>query len=1404
MKFKLTANVLRLAALMWCVSLAPLSGCFLFPEEPPGDGDGDGGSPLADGGDNDGGSPLVDGGDSGTVVPPDGGSPAADAGPPVEDGGEQDGGRAHADGGESDGGVMSPDGGVMARVISPGFSEVVLLDPQTGTPFEGNSEELLVEADEVSTHMVRVIVRDQNNLPIAGASVTAEPVENGSYLQLMSCGVSSPGTTDVAGQMICQVSSRLAETFQLVVSAQLDNEETHVLEDDIQIAFDRCLDARAYYIREVMGPIFTTCLGCHNEYGLAQDPSSGWLTWTGKLEGSPGFIEANLTTIGAYGATGSFDATEYGVDALVPYFLAKPAGLVPPEPGDDPAVKPMGHGGGQVLMPGAADDPAAEDFHRMWSLLQRLEDEKSCPQESEYLFYNPFIAEETYSDAELFHRATFTLTGQFPPPEEYASILETGATSSGFSKDDLVQKLNPDPTFSTGGDNGGPTASSSGGGNLAEDGDAYKSDPITTRPAFYERMSEVIEDLLHIEEKPLGQVDNLFFLSSNLAINRWRTFKPKYIQGSHIFSCRPQIDFDYASVCSGTGNGLSPDECVTYYGCCEDIGNHDVYSDQIPGAPQCGQYTDANTCEETNGCYVETHSDTFASLGQNIIDPLTGDIVDWSLSGAGLRLVNEGEAASSTDVEYGFCYAYQTNSGEERKRCYLDSDMSWADDHGFWDGADIFIPEGTPLLMKYPRYLELQGNGSIKPIARTNYSVPVPFECRHVFCSNGDQWSNEDMGEVPNRLAHYILQNPEDPDFNNDFRSILTSAHLVLNPYVAFLMGYDVTDGTFEDPLNRDEWVKLESIQGPGNRYGLPDANYGENQIEPTHAGWLTTPQMLSRYRTTQTNYNRARSKEVYDKFLAVDIMDFSNVEVDPNTPLPENPTMDGFSCRICHAAMDPLGGHYQNYSWPSRASQYDPDFTNLGHWVSGPECDNKGINEECLRPPSYKGELLEDYGDPAASLLALGEQMTNDERFGLAIVRWLHEALIGLSPLKPPRDPFHPDYYAQVDAYIAQYHEFERVRQEFVDSGYDLRGAIEAIITGPIYNIKTASASSDFEETVYRYAGVGAGQRLPPEQLRRKIIDTTGFPWYREFAATQSPIFRYDTNTDLLNRTDWYYLMYGGIDNREVLNRDRDPSPISAAIARRMASQMACLTVPQEFSYVDPADRRLFRLVDLDTTVATDPDAIREQMQYLYLALYGELLDLYDSEISALVDLFDAIQGPYGSYLACSAVIVQIYTAWLADNNIVETCLVDDKGYERATITLATAEDLEDCFSNIAATFSQADIQGDETPYEASQRMLFTYHLVQNEVSVPPDLTDLVSFMTHLSVQCQAEGMRPTQGEGLPAACYARTDFYEGFDLGTADGRRQITLTTDASFTVRTWQAILMVMLSDFEYLYE
>jgi hypothetical protein len=76
--------------------------------------------------------------------------------------------------------------------------------------------------------------------------------------------------------------------------------------------------------------------------------------------------------------------------------------------------------------------------------------------------------------------------------------------------------------------------------------------------------------------------------------------------------------------------------------------------------------------------------------------------------------------------------------------------------------------------------------------------------------------------------------------------------------------------------------------------------------------------------------------------------------------------------------------------------------------------------------------------------------------------------------------------------------------------------------------------------------------------------------------------------------------------------------------VARHMSAHMGCYSVTQDFSYVNPSERKLFAGVEPETLADTDADenAIKQTIEYLHLRLLGEEID--DVELEATFDLFE------------------------------------------------------------------------------------------------------------------------------------------------------------------------------------
>lgn len=81
------------------------------------------------------------------------------------------------------------------------------------------------------------------------------------------------------------------------------------------------------------------------------------------------------------------------------------------------------------------------------------------------------------------------------------------------------------------------------------------------------------------------------------------------------------------------------------------------------------------------------------------------------------------------------------------------------------------------------------------------------------------------------------------------------------------------------------------------------------------HAGILNTTAFLTRYPTTATNRNRARSRWTHYHFLGTDIEQSAPRTTDPDALADtNNPTLYNPNCTVCHTVMDPVAGTFQNW----------------------------------------------------------------------------------------------------------------------------------------------------------------------------------------------------------------------------------------------------------------------------------------------------------------------------------------------------------------------------------------------------------------------------------------------------------------------------------------------------------
>jgi len=195
---------------------------------------------------------------------------------------------------------------------------------------------------------------------------------------------------------------------------------------------------------------------------------------------------------------------------------------------------------------------------------------------------------------------------------------------------------------------------------------------------------------------------------------------------------------------------------------------------------------------------------------------------------------------------------------------------------------------------------------------------------------------------------------------------------------------------------------------------------------------------------------------------------------------------------------------------------------------------------------------------------------MAADPRFATATVKTMLTLLTGRDVLVAPNDPADLGYPAEIRAYIAQEEEVARVALLFVDNGYDFKTTVAEIVTGPWFRATDGNVEGDQAEALL-VGQVGGGRLRTPEVLASRIRDVLGFPWVTLGGRLDS----------LLATTKGYKTIYGGIDSDAITTRMRDPFAVASAVARRMANEMGCIAVPQDFAWTSPLDRTFFVLLD-------------------------------------------------------------------------------------------------------------------------------------------------------------------------------------------------------------------------------
>ena len=264
-----------------------------------------------------------------------------------------------------------------------------------------------------------------------------------------------------------------------------------------------------------------------------------------------------------------------------------------------------------------------------------------------------------------------------------------------------------------------------------------------------------------------------------------------------------------------------------------------------------------------------------------------------------------------TDAEY----AAVENGDEQALRTTIRGLMQGPEFHEF------LIRGSNDRLLIARRSGDLSNNPSLVELTNEDYRLSV--DVYKGVITQREHWDwlglvEHGIRQAPLQLIAYVAAN------DLPYTEILTADYVMANAWSAFAYGASTyfTDSTDPHEFRPSRIVEFY-LFGEDFKIEFHPVTGAVRVVDPgplrtvfPHAGVLNTISFLNRYPTTATNRNRARSRWTYYHFLGVDIEKSASRTTDPVALADtNNPTMHNPNCTVCHAAMDPVAGAFQNYN---------------------------------------------------------------------------------------------------------------------------------------------------------------------------------------------------------------------------------------------------------------------------------------------------------------------------------------------------------------------------------------------------------------------------------------------------------------------------------------------------------
>lgn len=490
-----------------------------------------------------------------------------------------------------------------------------------------------------------------------------------------------------------------------------------------------------------------------------------------------------------------------------------------------------------------------------------------------------------------------------------------------------------------------------------------------------------------------------------------------------------------------------------------------------------------------------------------------------------------------------------------------------------------------------------------------------------------------DPAALPGLVDGYL----EDPRFAEMIKDLYAEALLLrarlgpsMMPYIGVLAG--MTDPRYlasipEEPLKTIEWViaqkrpfheivttdvafvdeigaKVWRVKGYDAKVGgWQQVTFDDDR--PTTGGVLVSPALWHRHLSAGKNYNRGRANVVSrvflcDDYLSRDVPPFDGVDFSDEDSVTMALTTNP-GCVGCHQTLDPLASFFWGMRSFTRGfviSAHDADGVCLD--PTNPNCfpikayepaDEQDWKTTSKREPGYFGKPA-----PGGNLDELGALLADDPRFAECAVRRLYGFMAQVRlddvPIK------------LVDTLLTAYES---------GNGADLHAVARAIVLSDDFRVSHVATAVGADEVI----GVKVAR---PEQLERTFFDLTGFRWI----ATRKG-FVTDGEFSLLGSDTWgYRSMAGGIDGSSITQPTFTFTPTRSLTVQALAEEAAGYVVDNDLAAVDPADRKLLQLVELDSSEAD----VRAQLAALHARVLGELVGPDDPAVDASLALWNAAPG--------------------------------------------------------------------------------------------------------------------------------------------------------------------------------